>query len=510
MKRLFLKTCAALLLAVGLSPAQADKPPITISGSAPKVTGAPISAAPLPGSGPVHGSAPAPGPVHAVPLPSHQPVIGGTDCTSCDTGCAGCGAGLFGYGDGCDRSYQFWGGAEYLLWNIADPSLPDLTATIPVGFANVTTTVTSTNGAAAVPGLGAQNVFVPVSIFSQPVLPGNGVDLGDHNGLRGTLGMWLGNGNLGVEFSGFALDERRRNFGATNITPGRNPILIDTGVVPTTVVVTGGAIGGATTTIATPAVIPAQSTSVVLGRVTSEIWGSQLNFVSHSLQLGPVRLGGRLGFRYTELEEELSVLNQTRFTTLALPTAVAFPSVPGAGGAGTVVNVATTDVISTENRFYGGQIGIDIDSCAGWFFISARAQVALGGMNQIIRSNGQTLITVTPPGGAPTVLPTGVGGLLSGPLDQGKLSRARVAVIPEVLVKAGIQVGGWLRLYVSYDAFYLQNTVRPGNVTATTALNTNVTVSGTTNSVNVVQPTIRFREIDTWIRGIGFGGEIRY
>ena len=196
----------------------------------------------------------------------------------------------------------WFGGAEFLLWNIRDPELPNLASSLPVGLASVNTSVTATNGANQQANLGATTVFVPVSISSDPTFPNNRVNLGDHNGLRGNIGFWFTpEGPWGIEGTFFALEERERNF---RLTTGNsvNQFVLNTGLNTTTVVVTGGGVAGGQTTINQPAVFPATSVANLTARIQAEALGGMIDLLARHVPIGPVLFTGRSGFRSTHFE----------------------------------------------------------------------------------------------------------------------------------------------------------------------------------------------------------------
>ena len=85
-----------------------------------------------------------------------------------------------------------------------------------------------------------------------------------------------------------------------------------------------------------------------------------------------------------------------------------------------------------------------------------------------------------------------------------------VSVVPEANLKVGFAFNNWLRTYVGYDYLYLQHVIRPSTITGTSSVNTQVTVNGSTQTINVTQPAIHFRDQDTWVQGINVGVELRY
>src|SRR5205823_3149259 len=157
----------------------------------------------------------------------------------------------------------------------------------------------------------------------------------------------------------------------------------------------------------------------------------------------------------------------------------------------------------TYNHYYGGQVGVDLDAMFGGFFVNVRSKIGVGDMHQTVNVAGVTTVINNDPTTTST-LPstTSPGGLLSGPLDQGKHSRNRIAFNSETTVKLGYQFTNWLRGYVGYDILYLSNTARPSDQTATTTLTTTTTIAGSSNNVSIAQPTFRFRDSDFWAQGV--------
>src|SRR4029077_9191234 len=110
-----------------------------------------------------------------------------------------------------------------------------------------------------------------------------------------------------------------------------------------------------------------------------------------------------------------------------LPTALP-PLVTG-------IMFTVVDQFTTQNNFYGPQIGLQ-----GWwwrnrFFVNARGLLAVGDTNQQVTRIGTTIIT--PPGGAPTVAN---GGLLVQPTNSGTVNRDLFSVIPQVGLNVGFQL----------------------------------------------------------------------
>ncbi len=156
------------------------------------------------------------------------------------------------------------------------------------------------------------------------------------------------------------------------------------------------------------------------------------------------------------------------------------------------------DSIKCTNTFYGGNLGLDVQSYFGQVFFEGRAKVALGAMRQ-----GVDIYSISY---SPTL---NSGGILFNPGDVGNKKRTQISAIPELDLKIGYQFNHYCRVYVGYDGFVVYNVLRPANQIQ--AGNTvQVTVAGTTNTTNIAQDSFRFMSSNLYIQGINFGVEFRW
>jgi hypothetical protein len=158
----------------------------------------------------------------------------------------------------------------------------------------------------------------------------------------------------------------------------------------------------------------------------------------------------------------------------------------------------------TRNRFYGGQVGVRTEYSRGNWFVNATGKIALGDMHEIVTINGTTVVPETG-----TVL---IGGSLAQLSNIGQFSHDRFAVVPEVGVNIGYQLGSWARVFVGYSFLYLSDVVRPGD-----QIDRNVNVSRTAMAryfdippSGPELPAVLFKHTDFWAQGINFGLEFRY
>ena len=213
------------------------------------------------------------------------------------------------------------------------------------------------------------------------------------------------------------------------------------------------------------------------------------------------------GFRYLNFQDNLNLTNVVRLTQ---PPGLPPTNTDATASLSRDLSFSSTDQTKLWNNFYGAQVGLDLDAKFGSFFIYARGKIAIGNDHQTAEVNSNTTITNNDPGRSPPSS-TSPGGLLAGPLDNGRHSRDVVAYVPEATVNFGYQITDWLRGFVGYNGLYLQGFARAGESNTTNTLNTNVNVAATAPiNVNVAQPTFSFNNRDIYVQGISFGLEAKY
>jgi hypothetical protein len=397
--------------------------------------------------GPAAGSATTPGPDQA---PMFGPVQGPV-CSDC----SGCCEGLFCPGKCCLGGNFVYGSAEYLLWFFKRDDAPPLVTNA--------TTLVGTPGALGNPGT--------VILFA-----GNDLATGVHNGARFTGGIWLFE-DLGVEGSFFFLPSRGVHFFAgsdgvpTLYRPffRVNPIALPGGgVIPA---------GEDAEIVAEPGVLRGQVTV----DTASKLWGAEANLRKRLCCHPWYRFEVLGGFRYLNLEERLSI-----------EEGLTIPSGPGAGN-----TFFVKDRFLTDNNFYGGQIGALAEVKLLMFVLGVNAKVAFGAIDQDVEVQGFTQFN----GG-----PAQPGGLLALPTNIGRRSDTRFAVIPEVGVNLGLQLGPNLRVFTGYNFLAISSVVRPGEQ-IDRVINTTQLPSPTGPNPVVGEPRPRplFERDSFWAQGINFG-----
>jgi hypothetical protein len=360
---------------------------------------------------------------------------------------------------------RFWVNGEYLMWwRKGSPQPPLVTSSLSTA-ANA--------GALGAPGTvllyGNRNLDSPL-----------------HSGLRFGAGYWFDNDQtIGVDGSFFFLFSRSQHFTVGSAgTPGifrpffrvnslTNP---DTGeVLPP---------GPDAQIVA----FPGRLAGRVVVDSSSKMFGADANVRTRLCCDSWYRVDLLGGFRYVGLDESLRISEDLQ--VLESP-----------GG-----RILLADQFKTENRFYGGQIGVDSQFRYGRWVFDARTKLALGATHEVVDISGATL-NINPTFGT-SLQP---GGLLAAPSNIGRFSQNRLAFMPEVGLNVGYQVTDSLKVYMGYDFLYLSSVVRPGNQIDQAVNTTQLPRADRSQRlVGEARPLFAFHGSDFWAQGLHFGLEFTY
>jgi hypothetical protein len=320
---------------------------------------------------------------------------------------------------------RFYGDVSYMMMWIKDPS-----ATPPLA-------VLGRNPAAA-------------------LLGGDNTTFDGQNGIRATVGMWLGcDRKIGIEASGFLVErgESTQAFagdGAVGSPTITRPFLNLNGPVPTVgqFIVTAPGIPGS-----------------ISERQTSEIWGAEVNGVLNWQQDCHRTTDLLAGFVYTDLHETLGVRSST--------------TTPNVGS--TIID----DAIGTRNQFYAPQVGTRTSWCYGQFSLTMIGMLAMGVNHETIDRLGNT----TTLNAAGAVINNTPSGFLVQASNRGHVSTDHFCVGAPSRITLDYHFTDNLAAYIGYDFIYLTTVVRPGNQVDPTFQ----TVGNT-----VVRPAGGFNHTDFW------------
>jgi hypothetical protein len=301
---------------------------------------------------------------------------------------------------------RFYGDVGYMLMSIKDGSHP---------------------GPLAVTGADLAGVLAGRGVA---VLGNDDTSFNTQNGIRGTVGMWLGcNRKIGIEGSGFLVeraddDQVLASNGAVGNPVITRPFLNLNGPVPTIgqFIVAAPGIPGAITE-----------------HQTTKIWGSEINGVLNWRQDCNRTTDLLAGFSYTDLHETLGVRS--------------FTTTPGVG------TTVLDDAIGTRNQFYAPQVGTRTTWNFGQFSLVMVGKIAAGVNHETIDRLGST--TTLNPAGA--VINNTPSGFLVQASNRGRISTDHFCVGTPSQIMLNYHFTEHLSAYIGYDFIYLTTVVRPGN-----------------------------------------------
>jgi Putative beta barrel porin-7 (BBP7) len=380
--------------------------------------------------------------------------------------------------------------AEYLLWKVKDGTLPSTATATPFGAIPVTAT---NSGPGAPP---TQSLNLPVfSESSASFGNGNRTSTGFQNGGRFSAGFWIDpDMTYGLEVRFLFLDVGSDNFNV-NTSPS-NAFIAPTGLTQTTF--TPGTVFVPATIFVTPVLLTGNVNGRVNGFASNSLYSGEANARSVFLRIGGTDIGGLAGFRFLTFKDQLALTS-----SVSLDNVTSSP-VGAINPAQQNFSFSSVDNTRVYNYFYGGQVGFDIDSKFGPFFVYARGQIAAGDNHQVADVNSRGTTT------SATGTTTTTGGLLANPSDNGRHSRDQLSFIPAVDAKVGYQFTDWLRGYVGYGGVYLGSFARAADSTTLNSFNGNATINSTVTPISVAQPNFRFQNSNVYIQGITFGFEAKF
>jgi hypothetical protein len=282
------------------------------------------------------------------------------------------------------------------------------------------------------------------------------------NGVRVTLAYWLDDARtLGVEADAFFLERDSTYFKA--ISDGSQllarPYYLPDGS-PASYIIAGPAPTG-----------PRSGAFVGYSRV--ELFGEEANLIAALLYDDVFHLDAIAGARFLQLRDRADLTAASH----SLPDQATL--------------FGLEDHYRTHNAYYGAQVGLRGDVCAGPWMVGLRGTVGLGGNDEEVTTFGRTIIQTST---SRVVTPTGLTVQQS---NSGTFERASLNMVSEAGVQVGYQATQRVRFFAGYTFLLWDAPVRAGDQ-IDLVVNRN---AGTAPA----RPSIPFREDVFWAQGVNAG-----
>jgi hypothetical protein len=344
--------------------------------------------------------------------------------------------------------------AEYLLWWVRGGDIPVLATTATGGGF----------GFLGTPG-------------TQPLLGPGHFGNTARQGVRVRAGTLLGDAGLaGIDAGFFYLGQRTTDY---HVDSGSAPTIARPFYAP-----------NYRREFAELVAYPGIATGALDVRLTSTLWGADVNTRCLFCNTCDTRSEAFAGYRHLNLREALSVTEN----------ATAGPRSTEPAGTQVVVR----DSFRTANQFHGGQVGYAFGRNYGAFDFDARLSVALGVTHQELQIDGSQ--SRTRPGEGTQFF---TGGLLATGPNLGRVSRNRFSVAPEATLNLGLRLTDNWKVYTGYNFLAWTNVLRPGD-----QIDRTVDVSNVPNwqavSPAANRPLPTLTESNLWAQGVQFGVEYRW
>jgi hypothetical protein len=310
---------------------------------------------------------------------------------------------------------------------------------------------------------------------------GGSQNFGAYSGFRGTIGGWVDSCHtFGVEGTFFFLPQRTTHASASSSTAGVPPLFIPY-VNP---------LVSPPADAAFPLNVPGANTTVSES-LSSRLWGFELRGLYNILSNCNFHAEALAGFRYLNLQENLS------FTpTISVPPVSDFTA-----------TASLTDSFSAHNQFYGGEIGARGGVRWGRFTADIFGTVSLGATHEVLNVSGSKTVATNFPGFG-SVGGSFPGGFFAEPSNIGQHSKNAFAVVPEIGMQLGYQFTPHFRAFAGYNFLYWSNVVRPGNQIDPVV---NITqLGGSLPAGTPARPAPLFNQSSFWAQGVSLGLEFRW
>lgn len=233
---------------------------------------------------------------------------------------------------------------------------------------------------------------------------------------------------------------------------------------------------------ADPVALPSVMSGRVEFRELTHFYGGESNLRWNCWQnpLTCTRVAVLLGGRYLNLDQNLTI-NDSRV------------DLPGLGVVGNTY--AFQDNFSTQNRFYGGQLGLETEWRLGPFVVTLVGKSAVG--PQDMKSNISGATRITEPGGVVTT--ANDRAVLVQPSNAGERTFHDIGFVQAGDLIVGCDINDNIRVSLGYSFLYWTDVLRPGNQIDTTV---NIQALQVFDQIGPARPTATNTRSDFWAQGL--------
>lgn len=210
-------------------------------------------------------------------------------------------------------------------------------------------------------------------------------------------------------------------------------------------------------------------------------------------ELTSFRFTTLVGARYINLDEKLRIQS----TATTVPAVDIFTG-QNLGSTATVTN----EEFSTYNRFYGGQVGGQLEYSVGPARLELIGKLAFGATQETVKIKGSRQLNLFDA--------TSIGsnsGVLAGPGNIGTHHRSEYCAVPEVDFNVNVDFNENVTLKIGYSFLYMSQVVRPRDILSP---NVNIQPIGANFIVGPSEPAFSFKSSSFWANGLNAGIEVRF
>ena len=369
----------------------------------------------------------------------------------CDTGC-------------CDGT-RFWGRVEYLLWWTKGTDLPPLITSSPAGT--------------------PQNEAGVLGLPNTTILYGDGyVNDDPRSGVRISGGIWLDDCQMigiGADYIDLGTgDDHGEASGNGSPIISRPFYNVQTGEQAAELVSYPGVLSG-TVTADSSDYFQSAGSWAQLNLVycpcccdsCCDCWGYSIDLLA--------------GYRYYRLDDQLTITEDLL-------------DISGGSTDGTTYLI--TDSFRAENRFHGGEIGMQTRIQRNCWYLNVLAKMAIGNNHTVVTIDGQTVTTI--PGFPETIDENGIYATQS---NIGRYEDDRFTIIPQIGLELGYKIRKNIDVFAGYNLIYWPHVVRAADQVD---LNIDPRNWPPVQAGALPFPAPKLCSTDYWAQGLNFGVECRY